>query len=287
MTEHESTPQDESKPIEQLAESMTQPESNEDTETSPGSHSSGAMDNEGEDAGRTSRDVLYESISMQLVGAGVFTPARDFVDVVRQAAGTRVSPRDIAAIVSQIALSGSEVSAEAVAEIAASSSGGRSQRQQRNADQWRALGAALALRELDGSTDGQRAFVGEARRIAGRNATDGLVLQIALALADIGATFDAETVGKLGKRLAASAPDINPESMKDIVHSELRSLHRAERADAISKRKTRSSSGARRNPASSSNASSYLSNPGARKLRPGRKNIRSLPKKGSDGGESV
>jgi hypothetical protein len=222
---------------------------------------------------RTSRDVLYEAIGVELVSAGVFTPAREFVDQVRKAVGTRVSPRDVSAIVTQIALSGAEVSADAVANIARSSTGGRSQRQQRNADQWRALGAALTLREMDGSPEGQRTFIGEARRVAGKHATDGLVLQIALALADIGAQFDAETVGKLGKRLALSAPDIPPESMNDIVHSELRTLNRVERAEAISKRKNRSSSGARRTP------SGYPHNPGARKLRPGRRNIRSLPEK--------
>lgn len=227
---------------------------------------------------RTSRDVLFESIGLQLVGAGVLTPVRDFVAEVRASAGTRISPRDIAAIVTQVGLSGAEVSAAAVAEIASSSTGGRSQRQQRNSDQWRALGAALTLRDLDGSAEGQRAFIGEARRVVGKDGSDALVLQIALALADIGATFDAETVGKLGKRLALSAPDIHPDSMKDIVHAELRSLHRAERSEAISKRKNRSSSGERRA------SSNYLSNPGARKLRPGRRNIRSFPEKGTGEG---
>lgn len=286
MTRQEQPAHDTPEPVDASAASAFEPDSIVDATATPASPADAPIaDVEPLEPERTSRDVLYESIGLQLVGAGVMTPARDFIDQVRQAAGTRVAPRDIAAIVTQIGLSGAEVTADAVAEIAAASTGGRSQRQGRNADQWRALGAALALRDLDGSTDGQRAFVGEARRVAGRAATDALVLQIALALADIGATFDAETVGKLGKRLAASAPDISPDSMKDIVHSELRALHRAERTEAISKRKNRSSSGARRGPSSGANPSSYLSNPGARKLRPGRKHIRSLPKKGPDEGE--
>jgi hypothetical protein len=217
---------------------------------------------------RTSRDVLYEAIGLQLVGAGVLMPAREFVDEVRAAAGTRVSPRQIAAIVTQMSQSGSEVTPATVAELAQSATGDRSQRQQRNADEWRELGAALTLRGLDGSTNGQRAFVGGARRIAGKGATDALILRIALALSELGAALDMETVGKLGKRLVASAPDIPEDSFTGIVGSELRTLIRTERTAAITTRKTRSSSGARRKP------STYLHNPGARKLRPGRRKSR-------------
>jgi hypothetical protein len=88
-----------------------------------------------------------------------------------------------------------------------------SSRQRRHADQWLALGSALALRGLDGSPAGQRGFIGHARRIAGQHVSDALLLSIALTIAEIGRALEPETIGELGKRLARSADGMAPDEI--------------------------------------------------------------------------
>ncbi len=203
-----------------------------------------------------SREAILESIGMDLLNAGVVMPAADFVAAVREAAGYRANPREIAVALAQLRLPGHEVGPEPVDELLAATRGERSQRQQRHADDWRALGATMSLKGLDGSPEGQRALIGAARAVAGPRATDALLLQIALALGTLNAPFDAATIGGVARRLARSAPDLSPADMPVLVRRELGALRRAQRPRAT----RQSSVGSRR-----------AANPGARKLKPGQR----------------
>lgn len=218
---------------------------------------------------RTSRDVMYEQIGVVLVNNGVFSPAAEFIAHVRKEAGFRVSPREVVVAVEQIAGANQPVNVSSVATMVATLRGGRSARQQRHADEWRTLGAQLALRNLDGSPEGQRAFIGIAHAIAGKRATDALLLQIALTLAEQNKPLDPETVGRIGKRLAISAADIYPEQLPELVEREIRSLTRDARNPKKTKQPVRTG------------AYSQAHNPGARKWRPGglrRRKIKPPPK---------
>lgn len=217
-----------------------------------------------QERGRTSRDVLYETIGIELINAGVFTPAAEFVDQVREAAGSRLAPRQIATAVSQLARAEHTISPEAVVEIISATSGDRSSRQQRHADDWRSLGATLALQGGDGSPEGQRTFIGIARAVAGPNTNDTLLLRVALALAETGQALDPDIVGKIAKRLSKSSADLAPDDYPALVQRELRAVRRARRERTA--RSRRSSVGSRRQ---ASNQSTTGDRPGPRKLRPG------------------
>ncbi len=217
---------------------------------------------------RSARDVLYEQIGIALMNAGVVSPAAQFIADVRDVAGFRVAPREVVVAVEQMVGSHETVNVDTVAEMVSTLRGGRSTRQQRHADSWRTLGAQLAMRGQDGSPEGQRAFIGIAHAIAGPKSTDALLLQIALTLAGKGQRLDAETVGKVGKRLAVSAADIDPEQMTGLVERELRSLTREaripERAPKKLKRPVKTGTW------------SQAHNPGARKWRPGGRRRRKI-----------
>lgn len=225
-----------------------------------------------EEPNRTSRDALYEQIGVALMNAGVVSPAARFISDVRGAAGFRVSPREVVVAVEQIAGVRQPVSVDSVAAMVETLRGDRSTRQQRHADAWRTLGAQLALRDLDGSPEGQRAFIGSAHAVEGSRATDGLLLQIALTLADSGRRLDAETVGKIGKRLAASAGDIEPDQLSGLVERELRGLQRESRAPGSAP--TRGPKKPKR--PVTTGAWSQAHNPGARKWRPGGRRRRKI-----------
>jgi len=219
-----------------------------------------AEQNGGTETPRTSRDVLYEQIGITLVNAGVVAPAAQFIADVRDVAGFRVSPREVVVAVEQMAAANEPISVESVAAMVVTLRGDRSSRQQRHADAWRTLGAQLAIQGQDGTPEGQRAFIGTAHAIAGRRATDALLLQIALTLADQGQRLDASTIGKIGKRLAASAADIAPEHLGSLVERELRSIMREQRSERAGKKPKQP---VRTGPWSQAH------NPGARKWRPG------------------
>lgn len=212
--------------------------------------------------------MLYEQIGITLMNAGVVSPAAQFIGEVRGAAGFRVSPREVVVAVEQMAAAREPITVESVAAMVATLRGDRSTRQQRHADAWRTLGAQLAMRELDGSPEGQRAFIGTAHAIAGSRATDALLLQIALAMADQGQRLDAELVGKLGKRLAVSAADTGPDQLPALIERELRSLQRDARAPARGPKKPK-------RPVKTG-AWSQAHNPGARKWRPGGRRRRKI-----------
>ncbi|HCG28616.1 MAG TPA: hypothetical protein DEU95_02450 [Chloroflexi bacterium] len=204
-----------------------------------------------------SREVILESISIDLLNAGIVMPAAEFVASVRLAAGYRVNPREIAVALSHLRQAGREIDPEQVAGLLIATRGERSQRQQRHSDDWRALGATMSLKGQDGSPEGQRALIGAARTVAGPRATDTLLLQVALALGTLNAPFDAATIGGVAKRLAHSAPDLRPEDMPALVRRELGALRRGQRPRSA----RQSSVGGRR----------QGGNPGARKLKPGQR----------------
>jgi hypothetical protein len=225
---------------------------------------------------RSSRDVLYEQIGVTLMNAGVVSPVAQFIADVRSEAGFRASPREVGVAVEQMSGARQPITVESVAAMVGALRGDRSARQQRHADAWRTLGAQLTMRDLDGSPEGQRAFIGTARATAGPRATDALLLQIALTMADKGQRLDPELVGKVGKRLAASAADIAPEQLAPLVerelHGQLREVRAAERGKKPKRPVTTGSW-------------SQAHNPGARKWRPGgrrRRKIQLPPKSKPD-----
>jgi hypothetical protein len=225
---------------------------------------------------RTSRDALYEQLGIMLMNAGVVSPASRFITDVRRAAGFRVSPREAVVAVEQMAGARQPITVESVAAMIDTLRGDRSSRQQRHSDAWRTLGAQLALRDLDGSPEGQRAFLGAAHAAAGPRATDALLLQIALTMADKGQRLDPELVGKVGKRLATSAADIDPEQLPPLVERELHSVLRDVRAAERGKKPKRPVT---------TGSWSQAHNPGARKWRPGgrrRRKIQPAPKSNPD-----
>lgn len=151
---------------------------------------------------RTSAEATRENLAVMLVQAGVYVPIADFVKEVREAAGFRVSPRQIEAALEGLASTGDQVTAARVAEIATALRGDRSGRQRRNTADWQTLGAILEARGQDGSGAGQRAFVDAARKVAGPKADDGLILEVALADASQSARMDPQLVGQVAKRIA-------------------------------------------------------------------------------------
>lgn len=210
------------------------------------------------------------------MNAGVVSPAAQFIADVRSEAGFRVSPREVVVAVEQMAGARQPVTVESVAEMVSTLRGDRSTRQQRHSDAWRMLGAQLALRDLDGSPEGQRAFIGTAHAAAGPRATDALLLQIALTMADKGQRLDPELVGKVGKRLAISAADIDPEQLPPLVEREIHALLRDVRAAERGKKPKRPVT---------TGAWSQAHNAGARKWRPGgrrRRKIQPAPKSNPD-----
>jgi hypothetical protein len=108
----------------------------------------------------------------------------DFLRQVRQAAGWRVAPRHLEAARQALAEIGEEPTPERVAELATEFHGARSQRQRRNPDLWRLLGAQLTARGKPGDPDAQQAFIGRARAECRGPVNDALLLTVATSLAN-------------------------------------------------------------------------------------------------------
>lgn len=157
------------------------------------------------------RRALEEQIALLIVDAGLLVPVSEFIQQVRAAAGFRVPPRVIATAAEQLVAGRKPLSAEAVAEIAQAGQGTRSERQQRNADEWRALGAMLQVRGIDGSPEGQRDFIARARRFAGPRGSDPLLLRTALAVGTMRQALTPELVGQVALALSRIWQDLSPE----------------------------------------------------------------------------
>ncbi len=190
----------------------------------------------------SARDNLYDTMAIQLLNAGIQESVQDFVAQVRERAGFRASPRQVAVALEALSNSRKQISVDTVAEIVAASRGDRSQRQRRNATSWQSLGAALSSKDQDGSPEGQREFISIARQVAGPHASDALLLQVSLILAQQGGKVDANEVGLVARRLAKSAADLTEEQLTEHIQRE----HRRLREQRTARRKTRSSSAARR-----------------------------------------
>jgi hypothetical protein len=224
--------------------------------------------------GGAARNALYEAIGVALLNAGVQQPASEFVAAVRAAAGFRVAPRQVAAAVDELGRAGQLVDVATVAALVKGVRGPAAERQRRHADDWRALGAALALRGLDGTPEGQRAFVGAARQAAGPLATDSLLLTVALTIAGEGRALLAPTVGAVAKRIARSAPDLTSAEIVSLTQSELRALDRPRRQLPP---KRRSSSAARRPaPPGRQQTDVRTHKPGKRRWAPGGRRRRTI-----------
>jgi hypothetical protein len=101
---------------------------------------------------------------------------------VRAAAGWRVAPRHLEVAVQALVEVGEEPKVERLAEVASAIRGERSQRQRRNADLWRLLGAQLAVRGKYSEPEAQQAFVGRAKALASDRVPDVDLLLVATAL---------------------------------------------------------------------------------------------------------
>jgi hypothetical protein len=144
--------------------------------------------------------------------SGSETPASaEFVREVRRAAGWRVAPRHIDAAVQALNEIGEAPTAERVAEIATELHGGRSQRQRRNADLWRLLGAQLTARGKPGDPDAQQAFIGRARAECQVAVSDAMLLTIATSLANANHPLTPVMTGQVAD-LLASRFDISDET---------------------------------------------------------------------------
>jgi hypothetical protein len=224
--------------------------------------------------GGAARAALYEAIGVALLNAGVRQPAAEFVTAVRAVAGFRVAPRQIAAAVEELERAGQTVNVAAVAQIVEGSRGPSAERQRRHSDDWRALGAALALRGMDGTPEGQRAFIGAARQAAGPQANDSLLLTVALTIAGEGRALLAPTVGTVARSIARSARDLSAADIVNLTRSELRALDRPKRQLPP---KRRSSSAARRPPAPGRQQSEVRTHkPGKRRWAPGGRRRRTI-----------
>lgn len=221
------------------------------------------------DATGPARNTLHDSIAIRLINAEITVPAADFVKEIRTRTGFRASPRQVSTALEQLHESGSEISAESVANLVASSQGGRSQRQRRNASEWQALGAALVIQEMDGTPEGQREFIGIARQVAGPHATDILLLQVSLTLAGENIKLDPRSVGLVGKRLAKSAADLSPQQLAEHVLKEHSQLNR----ERTPRQQRRSSVAARRK---QFGPVEYMNKPGKRRWKPGGRRRRTI-----------
>jgi hypothetical protein len=107
---------------------------------------------------------------------------RALLKSVRSAAGWRVSPRHLDVALQALIEVGEDFTVERIAEIVSALRGDRSQRQRRNPDLWRLLGAQLAVRGKYGGPDAQQKFIGRAKALAGDGINDSDLLLVATAL---------------------------------------------------------------------------------------------------------
>lgn len=179
-----------------------------------------------------------------------------------------MSPREIYVAVTQMTKTDQAITVESVAHLVAETRGERSQRQHRNASEWRALGALLTLRGLDGSPEGQRAFIGDARHYAGKRPTDLEILRVAMTAAELGVALDTSVIGKVTRRLSAASNRLAPEELRSAVQHEIRMLRRE------STRGIGRISGTRPTGLSSSSALTRKWRPGGRRNRTVRRGLR-------------
>jgi hypothetical protein len=107
---------------------------------------------------------------------------RALLKSVRSAAGWRVSPRHLDVALQALIEVGEEFDVERITGIVNALHGDRSQRQRRNPDLWRLLGAQLAVRGKYGGPDAQQRFIGRAKALAGDGINDTDLLLVATAL---------------------------------------------------------------------------------------------------------
>ena len=181
------------------------------------------------DARGMSRMLLDEQIALLIVDAGVLMPAAEFIRAVRAEAGYRVSPREISVAAEQLVAGRRSLSVTSVAELVAAGRGTRSERQQRHADDWRAFGALLLVRNLDGSPEGQREFIAQARKVAGARGTDQLLLRTALAVGNMRQALTTDLVGQVAQALSRIWQDLSPDGFVQAAQRTARRIDRENR----------------------------------------------------------
>lgn len=181
------------------------------------------------DARGMSRMLLDEQIALLIVDAGLLMPASEFIRAVRAEAGFRVSPREISVAAEQLVAGRRPLTVTSVAELVAAGRGTRSERQQRHADDWRTFGALLLVRNLDGSPEGQREFIAQARRVAGARGTDLLLLRTALAVGNMRQALTPDLVGKVAQALSRIWQDLSAEGFVQAAQRTARRIDRENR----------------------------------------------------------
>jgi hypothetical protein len=172
-----------------------------------------------------------------------------FLRQVRQAAGWRVAPRHVDAALQALAEIGEEPTPTRVAELANEFHGDRSQRQRRNPDLWRLLGAQLTARGKRGDPNAQQAFIGRARAECRRPANDALLLTVATSLANANHVLTPVMTGQVTDWLierfdlddAENADEIIEANLDEAVEATLaeRSRDRAPRRRRVGEYRTR------------------------------------------------
>ena len=107
---------------------------------------------------------------------------RELLRTVRNAAGWRVSPRHLDAALQALDAAGEPANVERIVTVVNAFHGERSQRQRRNTDLWRLLGAQLAVRGKHSGPDSQQSFIGRAKALAQEDTSDLDLLIVATAL---------------------------------------------------------------------------------------------------------
>lgn len=107
---------------------------------------------------------------------------RALLTAVRKQAGWRVAPRHLDVALQALGETGEEYTVPRIAEVVNAFQGERSQRQRKNADLWRLLGAQLAVRGKFSGPDAQQKFIGRAKALAAEGISDGDLLIVATAL---------------------------------------------------------------------------------------------------------
>lgn len=107
---------------------------------------------------------------------------KTLLQAVRATAGWRVAPRQLEVAEQALSEAGEEPSVDRLAEVVTAIRGERSQRQRRNADLWRLLGAQLAVRGKYSGPEAQQRFIGRANAVASTSVPDSDLLLVATAL---------------------------------------------------------------------------------------------------------
>lgn len=166
---------------------------------------------------------------------------RALLQSVRQAAGWRVAPRHLDVAIQALGEIGEEFDVERLAEVVNALHGDRSQRQRRNADLWRLLGAQLAVRGKYGGPDAQQRFIGRAKALSGESITDGDLLMVATSLGSANHALTPEITADATSWIVEQfGPDLDPSVIDDHLDQAVEAAMAARAEYAARRRRGRS-----------------------------------------------